>query len=101
MNDAGHLLATGRLGYANVVGVRFQNQAMHGVPLCSGQLTDVVGGQGKRVAIPVRTERLTIRRELTANSVRVRNQEGRAETVAQVAKCIEIGRDTSELQSLR
>ncbi len=58
---------------------------MHGVALGGGQLADVVGGQGKRVALPLGGQGLAVGRELAANPVGVGNKEGRAKPVTQIA----------------
>jgi len=64
---------------------------VHGVPLGTGQLADVVGGKRERVAIPLGGEGLAVRRKSAANAVWIRNEEGRAKTVAEVAKGIVVG----------
>ena len=69
----------------NVLGLGLENQPVHGVALGAGQLADVVGRQRDGVALPLRGQRLAVRRELAANPVRIRHQERRAQPVAQIA----------------
>ena len=82
---AGDLFAAGNLFDLNVVGFCLEDEAVHGVALGGGQLADVVGGESNGVAVPLCGEGFAVCRELAANPVGVRNEEGRAEPVTEVA----------------
>jgi hypothetical protein len=88
MDHARNLLAARSLRNANVIGLRLQNVPVHGVPLGSGQLADVVGRQRNVVPLPSRRQRLAVCGKRAANPVRIWHQERRTEPVAQIAKGI-------------
>jgi len=88
MNDAGNLLPAGYVFHGDAVGFGFEDEAMHGVALGRGQLSDIIGRQGNRMTLPLGGERLAVRGELAANPVGVGNQEGRTEPIAQIAEVV-------------
>ncbi len=61
VNNARHLLTARNAVSLHVIGLRLQNQPVHGVPFGGGQLADIVGWQGNRVALPRRGQRLAVR----------------------------------------
>ncbi len=85
MDHAEDLLAAGNLLDADFVGLGLEDEPVHGVALGGGQVADVVGRQGERVALPLGGQRLAVGRELAANPVGVGNQEGRAQPVTEIA----------------
>src|SRR5215469_5252380 len=84
MDDAGDLLAAGNYLLGYVISFGFENEAVHGVALSCGFLTDVVGRKCDGMALPFRGESLAVGRELAADAIRVGNEEDRTKPVAEV-----------------
>ena len=90
MDHARHLFAARSLRHANVLGLRLQDQSVHGVALGGGKVTAIVGRQRDGMPLPGSRQRFAVCRERPANPVRIRRQEGRAQPVTQISKRIVI-----------
>ena len=84
MDDACHLLAALDLFNADIFGLGFKDEAMHGMALCTGVMADVIGRQRQGVTLPLGRQRLPVNGKLAANAIGIGNQERRTEPVAQV-----------------